>query len=644
MIDEIKFKTYVVLPLVYDDALSFYELVGKCVQKINEIIPVVNVTNDEIDKKVSEAIQELIDNGTLNDIINNQLFNELNNKMEVIEKDLSDTNKNVGTIETKLALLYSNVVDFGADSTGTKDSSAAFQSALNQNTPGIYIPYGTYLVHNVKIPSNKHVIGYGSKLVAKEGDSIFINAADGVTGGYNANSNITISGIDFSAPGLQCTLIGLGHASNCRIEDCTFHDIANWHMIEINGCNNITIDSCCFYDYKGNSEMLQLDWMSAEQAFPWFGPYDGTGNINTVISNCHFSGSGSTAPWVPAGIGNHSVGEEKTKNVIVSSCTFDGLGSAVKCVSASNFKFDGNIIYNCSGGVFFSNNYTQIDITNNIIIGTSGESVSTDTRGIRTEGQGSYIRAINNFVSSFGGHGITLQGEITACQNNIVTKCSGHGIYSGYQEFGGCVSGNSCFGNSVGSDMYNDFYLAYNPGNLTRVGDILITGNKFSNAKINIEQVDHMQKSVLKGNTIKNTLIITSNASNMCIMQDNMVNNNHLLNPVELSTTKTTTTNITPSTWVNITTLNLPSAGTYIITAKYENQFTDDLLGAIRIRNEDGSIDRRNSFYFPANALSNYCLLTTAITVRNATTINLDLYCNKAHNGGAYSQIFATQL
>ena len=94
MIDEIKFKTYVVLPLVYDDALSFYELVSKCVQKINEMIPVVNVAQEEIDKKVSEAVQELIDNGTLNDIINNQIFNELNEKVNTNTNNINElTNK-----------------------------------------------------------------------------------------------------------------------------------------------------------------------------------------------------------------------------------------------------------------------------------------------------------------------------------------------------------------------------------------------------------------------------------------------------------------------------------------------------------------------------------------------------------------------
>lgn len=105
MIDEIKFKTYVVLPLVYDDALSFYELVGKCVQKINEMIPVVNVTQEEIDKKVSQAIQELIDNGTLNDIINNQLFSELNEKINVNTNDITTLKTNVNNITAKTTSL-----------------------------------------------------------------------------------------------------------------------------------------------------------------------------------------------------------------------------------------------------------------------------------------------------------------------------------------------------------------------------------------------------------------------------------------------------------------------------------------------------------------------------------------------------------
>ena len=141
MIDEIKFKTYVVLPLVYDDALSFYELVSKCVQKINEIIPVVNVTQEEIDKKVSEAIQALIDNGTLNDIINNQLFSKLNEKINVNTNNITILKANVSDITAKTTSLEqtSEELTTKTDNLETKNNVNTEKISVIEKKIGRYI-------------------------------------------------------------------------------------------------------------------------------------------------------------------------------------------------------------------------------------------------------------------------------------------------------------------------------------------------------------------------------------------------------------------------------------------------------------------------------------------------------------------------
>lgn len=48
-----KFNCAKVLPLVYDESLSYYEAVCKLVNKVNEVI---NVYNNTIDDKISEII------------------------------------------------------------------------------------------------------------------------------------------------------------------------------------------------------------------------------------------------------------------------------------------------------------------------------------------------------------------------------------------------------------------------------------------------------------------------------------------------------------------------------------------------------------------------------------------------------------
>lgn len=59
-----QFWCYKVLPLVYDDSLSYYELLCKMVDYINNLIETDKLQNDEINKLKQEiqAVQNWIDN------------------------------------------------------------------------------------------------------------------------------------------------------------------------------------------------------------------------------------------------------------------------------------------------------------------------------------------------------------------------------------------------------------------------------------------------------------------------------------------------------------------------------------------------------------------------------------------------------
>lgn len=58
------FWCYKVLPLVYDDSLSYYEILGKMVDYINNLIETDKLQNDEINKLKQEiqVVQNWIDN------------------------------------------------------------------------------------------------------------------------------------------------------------------------------------------------------------------------------------------------------------------------------------------------------------------------------------------------------------------------------------------------------------------------------------------------------------------------------------------------------------------------------------------------------------------------------------------------------
>lgn len=63
-IDMVKFWCYKILPLVYDDSLSYYEVLCKVQSKMNEIIENVNGIPDEIKRIISEGtiVKEAVDN------------------------------------------------------------------------------------------------------------------------------------------------------------------------------------------------------------------------------------------------------------------------------------------------------------------------------------------------------------------------------------------------------------------------------------------------------------------------------------------------------------------------------------------------------------------------------------------------------
>ena len=55
-IKTLRFYCQKVLPLVYDDSLSYYELLSKVCKKLNEVITAQNGIPDYIEKKIKEYI------------------------------------------------------------------------------------------------------------------------------------------------------------------------------------------------------------------------------------------------------------------------------------------------------------------------------------------------------------------------------------------------------------------------------------------------------------------------------------------------------------------------------------------------------------------------------------------------------------
>lgn len=57
-IKPVKFWVHMVTPLIYDDSLTLYELMGKVTQKLNEVIDIVNPLGEGIEETIKQYLEE----------------------------------------------------------------------------------------------------------------------------------------------------------------------------------------------------------------------------------------------------------------------------------------------------------------------------------------------------------------------------------------------------------------------------------------------------------------------------------------------------------------------------------------------------------------------------------------------------------
>ncbi len=122
--------------------------------------------------------------------------------------------------------LVPNVVSYGADPTGTHDSSAAFNAAASHGR--VVVPPGVFLLDNtVTVPVGAQVIGSGSSSVINIG---FAGAAFTITNAsstaqFSSFSDLTIIGTVSGATGISATYADFVDVQRCRFEGCNSQSV-----------------------------------------------------------------------------------------------------------------------------------------------------------------------------------------------------------------------------------------------------------------------------------------------------------------------------------------------------------------------------------------------------------------------------------
>lgn len=172
-VDPVRYWTYKILPLVYDDSLSYYEVLAKVVQRLNVLVE----NNNNITQHIKDLILEYIGSGEIGEVVSDIIANFI----------LNVKNPPEGIT--------------GATGDGSTDDTSAFQGciewAAERGGGAVYIPAGKYLVQPLQMRDNVSIFGYdrySTVLVLKGGadKAMLWDDEPGVTG--VSVCNVTLDG------------------------------------------------------------------------------------------------------------------------------------------------------------------------------------------------------------------------------------------------------------------------------------------------------------------------------------------------------------------------------------------------------------------------------------------------------------------
>lgn len=164
-VDPVKCCTWLVLPTVYDESLSYGEQLNKFCETLNELIE----NNNNLPDYVTEMIQNYITSGAIDEVIRNVLANYILN-VKYPPKGITPA---VGDGSTDDTDAIQGCIDY----------------AFNQGGGCVYFPYGKYLTRSLTLRSGVSLVGfdrYSTRIVQRGGDTKPL-----VSGGNVQNVQIT---------------------------------------------------------------------------------------------------------------------------------------------------------------------------------------------------------------------------------------------------------------------------------------------------------------------------------------------------------------------------------------------------------------------------------------------------------------------
>lgn len=358
---------------VYDiDAKTVQELISKFTEKVNDCIDVSNTTIDLVKylteeglkEEVAIKINEMFQNGDLENIINHEIFNQLLTKIEMNEAEIennemkiSDLNTNLNSaINTMKEIGEVNVKTYGAIGNGVDDDTEAFKRALQElqirGGGKLHVPYGTYLIDNIVVTNNINFVGESVGTTLK---LMTQNTRFEISG-----SNIHIEDITFDGNMNNVVCGGfiktddVGQKNNISINRCSFKNFNGllYNIIEINNATDVYITKNEFVNVQAKNvdciKLLNVDDVSVNKnTFKSLLKHDEDSYVRCINAM------------------------DNSNNVVISDNDFKGAVSyhisAQNSINLniSNNRFMVKDVYNILMSIISLNNISQVDMFDN---------------------------------------------------------------------------------------------------------------------------------------------------------------------------------------------------------------------------------------------------------------------------------------
>lgn len=143
MIDNlnVKYNIPFLIPEQYNDAMSYQELLYSILNSVNNCIDAVNKLPDNVRAEVIKQLNVMISDGTIADLINDTIFNELNRKInDLTEKTTNNTNaiaKNSNDISALQSSTAAAITKNSNDITALETSMSSASENIERNTSDI---------------------------------------------------------------------------------------------------------------------------------------------------------------------------------------------------------------------------------------------------------------------------------------------------------------------------------------------------------------------------------------------------------------------------------------------------------------------------------------------------------------------------